>query len=390
MLFLGLRRTQRCTRLHARYSTRPTQTPPPRRPFDILFFGRDEFSCLVLQQLYAAQDVWQQMWIATQPDMKTGRRGSVLSVSPLKTLGQELDIPVHTIPPDRPSFRHWQVPSPPHPFTPSSDPPPPERLLLTASFGRILPNSLLELFSPGRRLNVHPSLLPMYRGAAPIQYTIMDGQQETGVCVIEMMQMKKGIDAGEIWGQRRMAVPDGVEFPTLRDTLAVEGGQLLVSVLRDILRSKAVSIPQAIEPDAPRAPLITADDSCVDFATMPAEVVVRRHRAISHQVCSSLDMKPLFAYLRTGRTLQLHDPFVESAPSEGAKSLLINPGMMVYEPTTKALVIRCADDTCIRVGQVKQQDRALLSAKQWWNGVRPEMVVSVGGGEKVVLLSSQP
>ena len=79
---------------------------------------------------------------------------------------------------------------------------------MTASFGRILPNSLLELFSPGRRLNVHPSLLPMYRGAAPIQRTIMDGQQETGVCVIEMMEKKKGIDAGEIWGCRRMVSGD--------------------------------------------------------------------------------------------------------------------------------------------------------------------------------------
>lgn len=75
---------------------------------------------------------------------------------------------------------------------------------MTASFGRILPNSLLDLFLPGRRLNVHPSLLPMYRGPAPIQRALMDGKKETGVCVIEMMEKKKGIDAGEIWGQRHM------------------------------------------------------------------------------------------------------------------------------------------------------------------------------------------
>lgn len=77
-------------------------------------------------------------------------------------------------------------------------------MLVTASFGRILSNSLLALFEHGRRLNVHPSLLPTYRGAAPIQRALLDGQKETGVCVIEMMERKKGIDAGEIWGRRRM------------------------------------------------------------------------------------------------------------------------------------------------------------------------------------------
>ena len=75
---------------------------------------------------------------------------------------------------------------------------------MTASFGRILPNSLLELFSPGRRLNVHPSLLPMYRGPAPIQHAILDGQSENGVCVIEMTEARKGIDSGEIWGREQL------------------------------------------------------------------------------------------------------------------------------------------------------------------------------------------
>ena len=62
------------------------------------------------------------------------------------------------------------------------------------------------MFAPSRRLNVHPSLLPAYRGPAPIQRTIMDGQKETGVCIIEMTEAKKGIDSGEIWGAWRTMV----------------------------------------------------------------------------------------------------------------------------------------------------------------------------------------
>jgi methionyl-tRNA formyltransferase len=72
---------------------------------------------------------------------------------------------------------------------------------LTASFGYILPTSLLELFDASQRLNVHPSLLPRYRGAAPIQWTIVNGDNETGVTVQRLIEKGKGIDAGEIVGQ---------------------------------------------------------------------------------------------------------------------------------------------------------------------------------------------
>lgn len=71
------------------------------------------------------------------------------------------------------------------------------------------------MFQLSRRLNVHPSLLPAYRGAAPIQHTIIDGQNETGVCVIEMMERKKGIDAGAIWGRTRVVC--------FQDHLAAQG-----------------------------------------------------------------------------------------------------------------------------------------------------------------------
>ena len=134
---------------------------------------------------------------------------------------------MHEIPPDRPSFKTWQVPSVPFSChldrlptaisqlpTPFHElPPPPSRLLVTASFGRILPTSLLEKFAPGRRLNVHPSLLPIYRGPAPIQHALLDGQKETGVCVIEMTELKKGIDSGDIWGRTELvsSIPCAVQ-----------------------------------------------------------------------------------------------------------------------------------------------------------------------------------
>ncbi|KZT01238.1 Formyltransferase [Laetiporus sulphureus 93-53] len=333
--------------------------------------GRDEFSCLVLEQLYRARDVWTELLVVTQPDVKTGRRGSQLSVSPLKILAQELDLPVHFIPPDKATFKTWQLP-PPFSLASTSNPPS-SHVLITASFGRILPASMLKLFLPSRRLNVHPSLLPAYRGAAPIQHTLLGGQKETGVCVIEMMERKKGVDAGAIWAQSRMDVPDGATFETMRDILSREGGRLLVSVLRDTLAGKATSTPQLSDPSASRAPAITAEDSAIDFTTMSAEHIVRRYRAISHQ-------KPLIAQLKIKKNLQLHSPSICAEVSGEIKASLMSPGLATYDPRTQSLIIRCADDSFLAVPQVKQQDRSLLKAKEWWNGVRPEMRVS-GEGE---------
>ncbi|KAK7047279.1 Methionyl-tRNA formyltransferase [Paramarasmius palmivorus] len=94
------------------------------------------------------------------------------------------------------------------------------------------------MFHPDRRLNVHPSLLPQYRGAAPIQHTILNGDKETGVCIIDMLKRSEGIDAGPIWAMDRMDVPEGSTFPSLMSSLAASGGQLLVTVLRDMLSEK--------------------------------------------------------------------------------------------------------------------------------------------------------
>ena len=156
----------------------------------------------------------------TQPDMKVGRRGSQLAVctfqyftvlqkltpyalsAPLKTLGEQLNLQVQYIPRDKAAFKTWKLPAPYTVTSPRSS-----HLLVTASFGRILTKVMLDNFKPSRRLNVHPSLLPAYRGAAPIQHTILNDEKETGVCVIEMMERKKGIDAGNIWGMARVVGP---------------------------------------------------------------------------------------------------------------------------------------------------------------------------------------
>ncbi|KAE9392577.1 Formyltransferase [Gymnopus androsaceus JB14] len=319
--------------------------------FKILFMGRDEFSCLVLQELHRS-DVWQEIHLATHPDEKVDR-GSRLSVSPLKILGHSLGLPVHTIPRLKPEFKDWE---PPSPFSQVQDD---THILITASFGRILPLKMLKLFAEERRLNVHPSLLPAYRGAAPIQHAIINDEKETGVCVINMLRRSKGIDTGPIWGMRKMPMPENIPFSNLRDKLAVEGGQLLVSVLEDMMAGKAVSTPQA-ETNVSLAPLISFKDTTLDFTTMSAESIVRLYRAISHQ-------RPLTAYMKTIKTLQIYSPSVHTSPPRFTPTV---PGRACFSKPDKAILIRCAKDSVLSVPKVKQEGRALLDARDWWSGAK--------------------
>jgi Formyl transferase len=153
----------------------------------------------------------------------------LLSLAPLKRLGQKLNLPVTSIPHVRSELKTWKVTSilhlsktfanyvqPPSPFYPLAGPPSSNHLLLTASFGRILPSSLLALFKQTHTLNVHPSALPAYRGPAPIQRAILNGERDTAVCVIEMKR-RGGIDAGDVLGRLPVVrYHPSIHFPVLK------------------------------------------------------------------------------------------------------------------------------------------------------------------------------
>ena len=303
-----------------------------------------------------------------------------------------------TIPHIRSELKTWKVwarliPSsivacsttqPPSPFYPLAESPPPNHLLLTASFGRILPYTLLSLFRPTHTLNVHPSALPAYRGPAPIQRSILNGERDTSVCVIEMKR-RGGIDAGDVLGrvpvvrvaasffldrradtQMFQTIPSGIAFGPLRDTLAQEGGELLVSVLRSVLNGTETRTPQSpLAPTTPHAPFITPADSQPDFAQETAEQIVRRHLALAHH-------KPLTTYLPCAtRTVQIHDPAV-FPPGAGDPNTVVRslPGSAKYHRALRSVVVRCAQGTVLRVPMLKSEFRSLMSASSWWDGVQ--------------------
>ncbi|PPQ70313.1 hypothetical protein CVT24_013008 [Panaeolus cyanescens] len=321
--------------------------------------------------LISILDVWREIIIATQPDTKIGRRGSQLSISPLKILGESLDIPVYTIPHRKPEFKTWKLPPPFSDFTPSdaSDSPPRENILITASFGRILSKVHLDMFAKDRRLNVHPSLLPDYRGPAPIQHALLDGREKTGVCIIEMLKKSEGIDAGRIWEKEEAVIHPDDTFITLRDRLAIQGGDLLVKSLRNMLDDSAVCLPQASAENAPAAPFITAAHAVLDFQKLRASDITLRHRAISHQ-------KPIFTYTPNGAEVQFHEVsellphLVSDDPSTTGKIPDQQPGSAVYNNPNKCVLVRCGDGSILRVTSLQSEGKKMLNAQQWWNGTK--------------------
>ncbi|KAJ7185830.1 formyl transferase [Mycena filopes] len=366
------------------------------QPFKILFLGRDEFSCDIFQELYASKDVWESICVATTPETRLAHCTSPKS-PPLNSLAKSLNVPVDVLPPEKPDFKHWK---PPPPFSSSSSssgpagPPPENHMLITASFGRILTPAQLELFRPACRLNVHGSVLPAFRGPAPIQHAILANAPRTGVSVAQML--KRGIDKGPVWATASIPLKSDATFTSLRNELASEGGKLLVGVLREMLTGTATSTPQPPESPTPHASSITIVDAILDFGTMTADEIVARHRALGHQ-------RALTTWMPDGTRLHIYDPFLLPSPSPIPSSfpptstptptstpppllppplppLSPTPGALTYHKPLRLLLIRCARGTLLAVPRVKKAKReSALAAREFWNGVLPNGRLVVGG-----------
>ena len=140
-------------------------------------------------------------------------------------------------------------------------------VIAVAAYGKILPGYVLDFPRYGC-INVHGSLLPRYRGAAPMQRAIMDGVPETGVTI---MRMDRGLDTGEIFEKSAVALDPDADFEWVHDTLARLGAEALLRVLDDLQNGRAVSVPQD-EALATYAAKITKEECALDFAQSAASL----------------------------------------------------------------------------------------------------------------------
>lgn len=221
----------------------------------VVFMGTPIFALSSFEALAEAEEV---IAVVTQPDRAQGR-GLAVSLSPIKTAALERGLPVYQ--PERirkePGFVEMLKGLAPD-------------LIVVVAFGQILPETVLKI-PPLGCINVHASLLPKYRGAAPIQWALIRGEKESGVTT---MQMDPGMDTGPILLQASIPVGPAETAGSLSDRLAQIGAELLIETLSKLKEGKVTPIPQD-SAKAILAPLLKKEDGEIRWEETPQSIFNR-------------------------------------------------------------------------------------------------------------------
>jgi methionyl-tRNA formyltransferase len=248
----------------------------------VVFMGSPDFALPPLQALAQGYEV---VGVVTQPDRASGR-GRELKAPPVKLLAQELNIPV--IQPEKlrqpesmEQLRLWKP-----------------DLIVVAAFGQILRKDVLELPTYGC-INVHASLLPRWRGAAPINAAILHGDNETGITI---MKMDVGLDTGPILSQRSVPLTGDDTAGSAFEKLSRLGAELLIETLPRYLSGEIQPVPQT-EEGMTYAPMLKKEEGQLDF-TRPAEELERRVRAFNPWPGAFMDFEGAFLKVHRAHAAQ--------------------------------------------------------------------------------------
>ncbi|GAB3259609.1 methionyl-tRNA formyltransferase [Chitinimonas naiadis] len=224
----------------------------------LIFAGTPEFAATALQSLIdAGHEI---VLVLTQPDRPAGR-GMKLMASPVKQLAERHGLPVYQ--PEKLRTAEQQAPV----AAIAAD------VMVVAAYGIILPQLVLDMPRLGC-LNIHGSLLPRWRGAAPIQRAIESGDTETGITI---MQMDAGLDTGAMLSRHPVAISETDTTRSLHDKLAVCGADAIVAALVDLPTLQAGAAAQPVE-GVTYAEKIRKEEAAIAW-TEPAELIARRIRA---------------------------------------------------------------------------------------------------------------
>jgi methionyl-tRNA formyltransferase len=225
-------------------------------PLNLVFCGTPAFAVPTLSKLVEAGHRVQ--LVVTQPDRPSGR-GMAQAASPVKQRALDLGIPITQ--PEKIKLNE-QFRALLQSISPDA--------IIVVGYGRIIPNWMLDLPRFGN-INLHGSLLPKYRGAAPIQWAIARGEQVTGLTT---MQINEGLDTGPILEQASMAIGEADTAETLAPRLAAIGADLMISTLAQVRAGTLHPYPQD-DSKASLAPILQKEDGRIDFLRSAAEIFNR-------------------------------------------------------------------------------------------------------------------
>lgn len=300
----------------------------------IVFLGTGDFAVPSLRALHAAGHIIQR--VISQPDRPAGR-GRTIKPTPVHAVATELDL-AHVQTADLNALN-------PHEVAAGA------AIGVIAAFGQKIGPAVLAAF-PQSCINIHGSLLPKYRGAAPYQWAIINGEPETGVTIF---QLNERWDAGEIWSQHSIPIGPRETADELHDRLAELGAGLIVDTLADFAAGRVTPQPQDTG-QATRAPKLSKADAYVDWA-QPADRIVHRIHGLWSWPAATCIFAP-----RNGKPERLLLARATVADHDTSPTDAVQPGAFHADQTVQAGIGR------VRLLEVKPAGKGRMDFAAFANG----------------------
>lgn len=294
----------------------------------VVFMGTPDFSVPALERIATEHEV---VAVVTQKDKPKGR-GMSVSYTPVKESALKLNIPIYQ--PDK--VKEESFVDELRKLNPD--------VIVVIAFGQILSNDILTLPKYGC-INVHASLLPKYRGAAPIQWAVIDGEEKSGVCT---MKMDEGLDTGDIIDVDEITLDPKETGGSLFDKLAKLGGELILKTLQNLEFGKATFIKQD-DSKSTYAKKMTKELGHIDF-TKDAESIERLIRGLN-------PWPSAFTYL-DGKVMKIWDADVVDAGGV--------PGTVISED--KDLFVIATGSKALKVNELQLEGKKRMKASDFLNG----------------------
>ncbi len=307
----------------------------------IIFMGTPQFSVPILEGLLANEN-YDVLGVVTQPDRPVGRK-KVLTPTPVKEAAVKHQLKI------------WQ----PEKISGSEEMTEIMNLepdiLITAAFGQFLPEKLLHS-AKIRALNVHASLLPKYRGGAPIHYAVMNGEEKTGVTIMEMV---KKMDAGGIFSQKEIPITEHDTTGMMFEKLSFLGRDLLLETLPDIIAGQEPT-PQN-EEEVTFSPNIKKEEEKLDFTKTAKEV---------RQKIYGLNPFPgAFGLLEGNERIKIWDAFVTNEATSA------EPGTVIA--TNKRFQVACGENSVLEITNLQPAGKKAMTSEQYLNGSGKSLMIGM-------------
>lgn len=300
----------------------------------ILFMGTPSFSVPILEALIEKYDV---IGVVTQPDKEVGRK-KILTPSPVKECALKHNIKVYQPLKIRAEYQELIDLNP--------------DIIVTAAYGQIVGTKLL--FSPKyKAINVHGSLLPSYRGGAPIQRSIMNGDKYTGITI---MYMEKGMDSGDILAQTRVDIADNETTTTLFEKMSYAGRDLLMDVLPKLIEGKITPIKQD-ESKVTFSYNILPEEERIDFNN-DAKTIYNQIRALLNEPCAYFNF---IDFPDDVDRMKVHW-------AEVGKESTTLPAGSVVSKSKKYFTMACGNGTTLDIYKIQPCGKNVMDAASFING----------------------